>query len=188
MTNSGLYKKTIFSVLIVVCLSLVGCKGRSYDWDTAVQKYVSAFNCKLVWLESYEDPSSDSIIYRFQTDDDLQIIFEVRCFWGYTSTPFGVAIPIKKAKIVDNFEEQICAYVSKTKGEFHIEDKSVEDISAYVLDTIQGCETLFQEYGIENGRPKISFTLIKADKSYAFKYENTNEILLRDKLTELLYK
>lgn len=187
MANSRLSKKIIFFVLIIVCLSLSACKNHSYDWDTSVQEYVSAFNCELVRLDSYKDSSSDSIIYRFQTDDNLQITFDVRCFWGYTSTPFGVAIPIKKAKIVDNFEEQIYAYVSKTKGEFHIEDKSVEDISAYVLDTIRGCETLFREYGIENGRPEISFTLIRADKTYTFKYGNTNEILLRDKLTELLY-
>lgn len=188
MTHFRLSKKILFSVLIMVCLSLVACKDHSYDWDASVQEYVSAFNCEAVYLESYEDSSSDSTIYRFQTDDDLQIIFDVRCFWGDTLLPFGFEVPVKKAKIVDNFAEQICAYVSETNGKYHIEDKSVEDISAYVLDTIQGCETLFQEYGIENGTPNVSFTLIKADKSYTFKYGNTNEILLIDKLTDLLYE
>lgn len=190
MTHFRSAKIILFSVLILIvaCLSIVACKSTSYDWDSSVQEYVRAFNCELVCLESYEDSSSDNTIYRFQTDDDLQIMFDVRCFWGNTLLPFGFEIPVKKAKIVDNFAEQICAYVSETDGTYHIEDKSVEDISTYVLDTIQGCETLFQEYGIENVTPGVTFTLIKADKSYTFKYGNTNEILLIDKLTELLYE
>lgn len=190
MTYFKFSKKILLSVLIliVVCLSLVACKSNSYDWDSSVQEYVRVFNCELVRLESYEDASSDSIIYRFQTDDDLQITFDVRCYWGNTLLPFGFEVPIKKAKIVDNFAEQICAYVSDTNGTYHIEDKSIEDISTYVLVTIQGCETLFQVYGIENVTPSVSFTFIKANNSYTFKYGNTNKNLLNDKLTELLYE
>lgn len=190
MTHSRFSKKILFFVLflIIVCFSLVACKDHSYDWDASVQEYVNAFNCELVCLESYEDSSSDSVIYKYQTDDDLQIVFSVNCFWGDTLLPFGFEIPVKKAKIVDDFAEQICAYVSETDGIYDIEDKTVEDISTYVLDTLRCCETLFQQYGIENITPSVSFTLISADNSYSFKYGNTNEILLIDKLTELLYE
>lgn len=190
MLHSVSSKKIVFSALSlsIVCLSLVACKKHSYDWNVSAQEYVDGFNCEFVLLESYEDSSSDSVIYKYQTDDDLQIVFSVNCFWGDTLLPFGFKIPVKKAKIDDDFAEQICAYVSETDGIYDIEDKTVEDISTYVLDTLRFCETLFQQYGIENATPSVSFTLIGSDNSYDFKYGNTNEILLIDKLTELLYE
>lgn len=190
MIRSRLSKKVLLSllILIVVCFSIVAYKYHSYNWDSFAQEYICSFNCELVYLESYEDSSSGSTIYRFQTDDDLQILFDVRCFWGNELLPFGFELPVKKAKAVDNFAEQICAYVSENDGVYYIEGKSIEDISAYVLEILQRCETLLQEYGIENVTPSISFTLISADKSYTFKYGNTNEDLLFDKLIELLYE
>lgn len=182
------HPEIIISVLIIACLFWTAYKKHSYDWDAAVQKHVSVFSCRPVCLGSHKDPSSGSIIYGFQTDDDRQIRFDVRCFWGYPILPIGFKSPVKLPITIDNFAEQVCAYVSETEGEYCMEGKSVEEISAYVLDTIHGCEALFQEYGIKNKTPSISFTFRDTDKTYAFRYGNTNEVLLADRLTELLYK
>ncbi len=173
-------------ILFAACFVIALSKRHLYDWDSAVQEYVSTFNCKLVCLDSYEDDSSDSIIYKFQTDDDLQIIFDVRCFWGNALLPFGFEVPVRKAKMVDDFAEQICAYIGKAGAAYNIDDKSIEEISAHVLDTLKRCEALLQEYGIENVTPSVSFTFIRANESYTFKYGNSNETMLYDKLTELL--
>lgn len=188
MTHSKFLKiLLVVLVLSIALLAVILMPHNSYDWDAKVQDYTSTFNCELICLETYKDASSRATVYKFQTNDALKIEFEVRCFWGDTLLPFGFEIPLKKAKIVDDFAAQLCVYISETEGTYNIEDKSLEEISTYVLNTIQHSATLLQAYGVEDVTPNISFTFVKDDKSYMFKYGNLNETILYDKLTELLY-
>jgi len=159
----------------------------SRDMDQAVQKHMGQYRCDFVLIDKQTDKLSDMVIYKYQTKDDLQIVFEVSCFVGNTMLPFGFEIPKKKLIVKDNFPEQICAYMGGKEGHYCVDDKSIEEISDYVMDVMEQTEILLQEYGVMNRRPRIVFTLTKDDKEYLFPYTKSNEVILRDGLQKTLF-
>lgn len=184
------YKKIIFLILLLVLIIFLATVvyKNTYNWDSDVQAYLDNFSVETKFIESYKDKSSNSIIYKYQTNDDLQIPFEVKCFWGDMSTPFGFDLPICTKIINDNLGQQVDNYISENKGTYNIENKSIEEISRYILEVIEDSKEILYQYGLEYIVPRISFTLVSDEETYDFEYANTNETILRDALTELLYK
>lgn len=189
MKNIGMKRIIMFAVLSVVIWVILISMVRhyrqyQYNWDAKVNEYITQFNCELQYVESYQ---KDTVkVYKYQTQDNKQIEFEIKCYWGKVFTPFGFYLPITKAYITDEFREQICEYISHCDGVYDIEGKSIEEISSYVFNTMASCENLMSQYGVEVLTPHISFTFIDSDKEYKLEWANYNEIVLRDKLTEVL--
>lgn len=172
-------------LLVNLFIAIHSYKYYWYNWDKKVNEYITQYNCEFEYIRFYQQDTTK--VYKYQTRDENQIEFEVKCSWNKIVTPFGFSLPIKKAYITDDFSDQICEYISLCDGAYNIEGKSIEQISSYVFDTMSSCEDLMSQYGIEALTPHISFTFIDSDKEYEFEWANYNENILRDRLTELLY-
>jgi len=184
-------KKIIILILLLVLIIFLAIViyMNTYNWDSYVQEYLnSRLSVETKFVESYKDKVSNSIIYKYQTNDDLQIPFEVTCYWGRAMFPFGFKELAYTKIIDDNLGLQVGNYISENKGTYNIENKSIEEISTYILEVIQESKEILYQYGLEYIVPRISFTLVSDEKTYDFEYDNTNETILRDALTELLYK
>ena len=184
------YKKIILLILLFVLIVFfaIVIYMNTYNWDSDVQEYLADFSVDAKFIECNKDKYSNSIIYKYQTNDDLQIPFEVTGYWGRAMSPFGFKELVYTKIINDNLGQQVCDYISDVKGRYHIENKSIEETATYILEVIQYSEEILYQYGLEYIVPRISFTLVDNEKTYDFEYANTNETILRDALTELLYK
>lgn len=182
-------KKIILLILLLVLISFLVrvIYKNTYNWDSDVQSYLNRYSIRTQFIESYKDPTSNSIIYKYQTYDDLQVSFEVKCYWGNLTTPFGFNLPISTKKINDNLGQQVCTYISENKGTYNIENKSIDEISTYILEVVKDTEEILYQYGLEYIVPSISFILVNDEEIYEFDCSNINESILQDRLTELLY-
>lgn len=183
-------KKIILLILLLVVIIFLSTiiYRNTYNWDSDAQEYLDNLSIDAKFIDSYQDKSSNSLVYKYQTNDELQISFEIKCYWGNVITPFGFDLPISTKKINDDLGQQVCNYISDTKGTYHIENKSIDEISKYILEVVQDTEEILYQYNLEYFNPSISFVLVNNEKTYNFECSNINETMLQDRLTSLLYE
>ncbi len=174
------------TLLLLPGLLLAGC-GKT-DYNDAVAKQLSRYNGEFKLLQCYEEEVDDVdyVVYQYQTDDNLEIIFEVKCHMGYKSFPLGGTYLTKSQIVTDNFYESICNYYSESLDALVIDDMSLEDIIEYVMKQMSLAEDLLEAYGIVK-IPNLSFVLIKNEEEYTLGCAYFSESLLHSRLLELLY-
>lgn len=182
------YRLFIISIaLFAIIIAVTGCGSSKYDWDNDVRQHLSKYNCDFELIDSSYDSDSNITTYSYKTNDERSIAFEITCFYGDANSPFGFSVPVTVRKITDNFPEKICDFVSENYGSYDIAGKTIDEISSYILDTIDYSDALLKSYGIETFNSSISFQLSDGENVYSLKYGNHSESILRDKLLELLH-
>ncbi len=181
-------RREIFITLAVLSGMLLSGCGKQ-DYSEAVAKQLSYYTGEFALLQCYEE-TVDGVeyeVYQYRTDDECEIVFEVKCHMGYKSFPLGGTYLTKSQIVTDNLYTSICDYYIGTLEPLVVDDMKIDAIIEYVGEQLAACQNLLEAYGVTQN-PQLSLVLIKNEKTYTLSCSNAHEAILHDRIVDLLYK
>lgn len=161
----------------------VGERGEE-EWTKGAQDYLSQrYICDFQLLESREEEGVT--VFTYQTQDELELVFEVRCWMGGLDTPWGEFPLIPQRKYAENF---IQCLDRRIIGEAPV------DVSGYSLDemvelfqhTWERLKETYGQYGADWVTPNFEMEVCFERTTASIRYMGQDASILRDTLVREL--
>lgn len=161
----------------------VGERGEE-DWTKGAQDYLSQhYTGDFQLLDSQEEESVTVLTY--QTQDELELVFEVRCWVDGLDTPWGEFPLISQRKYTENF---IQCLDRRLIGEAPV------DVSGYSLDemvelfqhTWEQLKEAYGQYGADWVTPNFEMEVCYGGITASIRYMGQDASILRDTLVREL--
>lgn len=161
----------------------VGEQGEE-DWTKGAQTYLSQrYTGDFQLLDSREEEGVTILTY--QTRDELELVFEVRCWVDSLDTPWGEFPLISQRKYTENF---IQCLDRRLIGEAPV------DVSRYSLDemvelfqhTWERLKEVYEHYGADWVTPNFEMEVCYEGATASIRYMGQDASILRDTLVREL--
>lgn len=155
------------------------------DWTKGAQDYLSQrYTGDFQLLDSQEEEEGVTIL-TYQTLDELELVFEVRCWVGGMDTPWGEFTLISQQKYTENF---IQCLDRRLIGEAPV------DVSGYSLDemvelfqhTWERLNEAYGQYGADWVTPNFEMEACYEGTTASIRYMGQDASILRDTLVREL--
>lgn len=171
------------SMFILASCSGVGEQGEE-DWTNGAQDYLSQrYTGDFQLLDSQVEEGVTILTY--QTQDELELVFEVRCWVDGMDTPWGEFPLIPQRKYTENF---IQCLDRRLIGETPV------DVSGYSLDemvelfqhTWERLKEVYGQYGADWVTPNFEMEVCYEGDAASIRYMGQDASILRDTLAREL--
>ncbi len=170
--------------IIIICIFtmalciLVSCGNNSnpMNYKESAEKHLKIYYPLLTAELIDEKEGGANHIFLFTTKDGNEISFEVKCWKGRKSSPWGYVPFTSKIHCSDDFLERINDYVVSDYIDVDVSGQSYDQI-VQLLKTIYNkvCE-MYVSYGVdEYTHPYLSVPLLSNGREYIVKYDNIDE-------------
>ena len=173
--------KWVLPILVACAFILASCRGEQgeEDWTNGAQDYLSQrYTGDFQLLDSREEGVT---ILTYQTQDELELVFEVRCWVDGLDTPWGEFHLIPQRKYTENF---IQCLDRRLIGETPV------DVSGYSLDemvelfqhTWERLNEAYEQYGADWVTPNFEMEVCYEGTTVSIRYMGQDASILRDTL------
>ena len=161
----------------------VGEQGEK-DWTKDAQAYLSQrYTGDFQLLDSREEEGVTILTY--QTLDELELVFEVRCWVDGLDTPWGEFHPIPQRKYAENFIQCL---------DRRFISEAPVDVSGYSLDemvelfehTWEQLKEAYEQYGADWVTPNFEMEVYYEGTTAFIRYMGQDASILRDTLVREL--
>lgn len=162
----------------------VGEQGEE-DWAKGAQVYLSQrYTSDFQLLDSQEEEEGVTVL-TYQTQDELELVFEVRCWVDGLDTPWGEFSLIPQWKYAENF---IQCLDRRLVGETPV------DVSGYSLDemvelfqhTWERLKEIYGQYGADWVTPNFEMEVCCEGTTASIRYMGQDTSILKDTLVREL--
>lgn len=188
--NKTKRQKWALPILAAACaFILASCGGGGgqgeEDWTKGAQDYLSQrYTGDFQLLDSWEEEESMTV-FTYQTLDELELVFEVRCWVDGLDTPWGEFPLISQRKYTENF---IKCLDRRLIGEAPV------DVSGYSLDemvelfqhTWERLKEAYGQYGADWVTPNFEMKVCYEGATASIRYMGQDASILRDTLVREL--
>lgn len=186
--NKTQRQKWVLPILVVWTFILVSCGGvgeqGEENWINGAQGYLSQrYTGDFQLLDSQREEGVTILTY--QTRDELELVFEVRCWVDGLDTPWGEFPLISQRKYAENF---IQCLDRRLIGEAPV------DVSGYSLDemvelfqhTWERLNEAYGQYGADWVTPNFEMEVRCEGATASIRYMGQDDSILRDTLVREL--
>lgn len=161
----------------------VGERGEK-DWTKGAQEYLSQrYTGDFQLLDSREEEGVT--IRTYQTQDEFELVFEVRCWVDSLDTPWGEFPLISQRKYTENFIQCL---------DRRLIDEAPVDVSGYSLDemvklfqhTWERLKEVYGQYGADWVTPNFEMEVCYEGSTASIRYMGQDTSILRDTLVREL--
>ena len=178
----------LFAAVCAACCALSGCnsgvfeEARMLKWANERLDHYYAGMERTLEGSRIED---DIYIFTFVTDDERQIEFEAKCWYGAYSTPWGSISFIKEKKFSENFIEKLTEYLCEgITADFT--GYEIDEMIQWFKDTSQSISGVYAEYGDEYTVPEFTVVVTYEGRSAEIAYSSQSDHYLEEALKEKL--
>lgn len=185
--NKTKRQKWALPILAACIFTLASCGGvgeqGEEDWTKGAQYYLSQrYTGDFQLLDSREE---DVTVLTYQTRDELELVFEARCWVDGLDTPWGEFPLISQRKYTENF---IQCLDHRLIGEAPV------DVSGYSLDemvelfqhTWERLKDAYGQYGADWVTPNFEMEVCYEGATASIRYMGQDASILRDTLVREL--
>lgn len=186
--NKTKRQKWVLLILAACMFILASCRGvveqDEEDWIKGAQAYLyQRYTGDFQLLDSWEEESMT--VFTYQTLDELELVFEVRCWVDGLDTPWGEFPLISQRKYTENF---IQCLDRRLIGEAPV------DVSGYSLDemvelfqhTWEQLNEVYKQYGADWVTPNFEMEVCYEGVTTSIRYMGQDASILRDTLVREL--
>ena len=186
--NKTQRQKWMLPILVAWMFILSSCGGVGEQgeagWTEGAQDYLSQrYTGDFQLLDSQEEEGVTVLTY--QTQDELELVFEVRCWVDSLDTPWGKFHLISQRKYAENF---IQCLDRKLIGEAPV------DVSGYSLDEMVGLfqhtwerlKKVYEQYGADWVTPNFEMEVCYEGSTASIRYMGQDASILQDTLVREL--
>lgn len=148
------------------------------DWEVEARKYLSnRYDFDVNILSSKKD--GGCTIINCCTKDSNSINFQVSCWWGGLSTPWGDILIIPERKFKDNFTDSINNFVMNGGV---IEGASIDEIVFQIRNNYSELKNVYVYYNLVWQNPSCKYYFTYMEKVYNVYYSGERGSLLKDRM------
>lgn len=184
--NKTQRQKWVLPILAACVFLLASCGGErgEEDWTKDAQDYLSQrYTGDFQFLDSQGEEGMTILTY--QTRDELELVFEVRCWVDGLDTPWGEFHLIPQRKYAENF---IQCLDRRLIGEAPV------DVSGYSLDemvelfqhTWERLKEAYEQYGADWVTPNFEMEVCYEEATASIRYMGQDASILQDTLVREL--
>lgn len=186
--NKTQRQKWVLPILAACVFLLASCGGGGErgeeDWTKGAQDYLSQrYTGDFQLLDSQGEEGVTVLTY--QTQDELELVFEVRCWVDGLDTPWGEFPLILQRKYTENFIQCL---------DRRLIDEAPVDVSGYSLDemvelfehTYERLKKAYGRYGADWVTPNFEMEVCCEGATASIRYMGQDTSILRDTLVREL--